>query len=270
MGARASELLATNRFVSFPISTWRVNLSIGSRPANAPATVAERVAREATLKSPDEKIDRARTLAQWTTCLVQCGNVIRPGARDGKAPRLHVLARTYTLATAAQRLKLPLPVVKAAVHNKALLSFTDPQEIVRLPAAAVEAVNRNDESWEQIAAFVPMRIQHIALVSGLSDSTIRRRLEKAGLSRVKPLWGQVRSLWGLPNSLRQFEEIQKERQQMLLATPASTARQYRLSQQEALRLARAELRQRLLAVFPSWGGGESRDQQQVFLHIGPE
>ena len=201
---------------------------------------------------------------------MQCGNVIRPGARDGKAPRLHVLARTYTLATAAQRLKLPLPVVKAAVHNKALLSFTDPQEIVRLPAAAVEAVNRNDESWEQIAAFVPMRIQHIALVSGLSDSTIRRRLEKAGLSRVKPLWGQVRSLWGLPNSLRQFEEIQKERQQMLLATPASTARQYRLSQQEALRLARAELRQRLLAVFPSWGGGESRDQQQVFLHIGPE
>ena len=49
-----------------------------------------------------------------------------------------------------------------------------------VPAQAVETALSDNEQWEKIAFYTPLRVRHIALVTGISYNTIHSRLVKAG------------------------------------------------------------------------------------------
>jgi hypothetical protein len=149
--------------------------------------------------------------AAWKACLSRCGEVIRPGARDGKTPRMQVLARTYLLPTAVTRLKLPSITLERAAAEQVIRSFPDPNERLRLAAADIERALQDEEYLEDIVAFQTMRVRFIALVSNVSYSTAAARLKKVGYSHTEPLWGEVRGAWGLPDTLREFNAIAAER-----------------------------------------------------------
>ena len=183
----------------------------------------------------------------WQACREISGDVLRPGVGDSPSDRMFVLARTYTLPAAAARLGLPASAVAQAVKDSVLDAFTDPVGKLRIPAAAVEAAIQAPERWERLAGSMPLKVQQIAQVAKLAPSAVRRRLKKAGLSRTRPLWREIRGKWGLPQDWRRFEALSRKR--------SSAGRQ-------------AELRQKLLEAFPTWEN-DMRPVQRAILHIGP-
>ena len=48
----------------------------------------------------------------WAACLPEAGDVLRPGAREGQTAHLRVVARTYTVHAAAQRLDLAVSALQ--------------------------------------------------------------------------------------------------------------------------------------------------------------
>ncbi len=239
------------------------------RPARADVVAAEDAARQAAA---------GELGVPWEACLELCGAVLRPGARDGHTAHLRVAARSYLLAAAAARLSLPESTLEAAVDARAIPAFHDPEGRLRLPAAAVEAAADDEDQREVVAAFQPVRVRDLALVSGLALGAVRGRLAKAGLSRAAPLWGQVRGQWGLPPTLRAFQTLAVTRREAWLAgiretrrVPAVARNALEAAHNAALaghRRQNAELRRRLLEVFPAWTAG-GRPGQRLTLHVGP-
>lgn len=211
----------------------------------------------------------------WQDCHELCGNVLRPGAGNGRTDRMNVLARTYTLEAAAKRIKLPGRAIAEAVRNKAIAFFTDPDGKIRIPAASVEAAVQDQEKWEQLAGYTHLKARQISLVSGLSYSSVRSRLNKGGLSLTDPAWKDIRGQWGLPDSLKTFQKIYQERFPAwlsgVLAEKGLAERQSWIADRRARepsRRERGDLRQRLLEVFPTWESN-LRPFQHATLHIGP-
>jgi len=211
----------------------------------------------------------------WLDCLERCG--VAPGLETGrgKTARRQVLARTYTLDAAARRLDLPIKALLGAVQAAAIVSFTDPEGRLRLPRQAVEAAGREVQTWERLAGFTPVPVGQLVLVTQLSEAELRTRLDQAGIGRGPTLWLQVRGKWGLPDSLRMFRAILKERdatRQRAARSEQSPTRR-RSGKKAPLRgpaplQVRDDLRQKLLEAFPSWDS-DLRSIQRATVHIGP-
>lgn len=207
----------------------------------------------------------------WKPFLDLCGNLVRSGITEGTTFRSKVLARSYTLKKAASLLAVHQATLEKAYSGGGIPGFIDPEGKIRFPAAEIEAAANNPEYIERITAFEMLKVRDLALVAGVSQSTIRRRLAKSGLNRKNPCWGDVRGRWNLPDALQEFREILR-----LKIAERRAARQ--AAREEEIRLIEAELererqrldalRARLVAAFPSWRHAGRLDQH-IALHIGP-
>lgn len=226
---------------------------------------AQQVA-EAESRIPDE---------EWEPLLAQAGDVLNVEAKDGRTFRARVLARTYTLQNAARRLGVKPATLERMVTAGEVMAFTDPAGSVRLPAAEIEQAYSDPEYALKFTGGELLSARDVALVAGLSYGAIRYRLQRMNASRTEPRWEQVRGRWGLPEHLREFREILKvrrlewqvQRHARYMEEQRHLEEQYR-QQREEERRRRAELRARLLTVFPTWEY-EGRDAQQVIFRVGP-
>jgi hypothetical protein len=256
------ELLALGGFSQFsvPMKVHPYRMQ-WIRSKEADARVAEQAAASA-VKIPDEA---------WQPALDACGQMVRPGARDGVTRRAQVVARSYTLSNAAKRLGIRQSALERAIEAGWMSPLTDPEERVRLPAHEVESAISDDDYGEQIIGFETVLARDIALVSGLSYSTIRRRLKRLGTSASEPLWREVRGKWNLPDALWAFyEALEIKKAELRAQREAALAEERRLIEEaRALeRRRREELRARLVAAFPTWRH-ENRSEQRIILHVGP-
>lgn len=235
----------------------------------------------------------------WKPVLAECGDALRPGARDGKSVRMRVLARTYRETyEAAKRLGVPLKILQAAIWKQLLPSVIDPEGRVRIPVAQIEAVLADPERYEHITGLIALKPRDIASVCGVHRTTVRRRLIKAGISTTAPTWGEVRGQWKLPDRYAAFQAIleaqrtewraqgavrEAQRQAQLAETMSRTApgqamvgwdtegRALWLRSAADRELARAQaerVRTRLVAAFPAWRH-DGRAHQRIELRVGP-
>lgn len=209
--------------------------------------------------------------SEWEPLLRIAGEVVRPGARDGNTNRVQVVARSYTMNSAAKRLALKQPTLEAAVAAGIVEPFTDPEGKERFPAYVIEEALEDVRRLEEIAGFEEIKVRELATVAEVGYSTMRRRLGRRRMSRSSPAWRDVRGKWGLPQTLHEFRtilraKIEEERRQRA----AELAEEQRIleEQREAERQQREALRQRLVNAFPTWRHAD-RSQQRVYLHIGP-
>lgn len=221
--------------------------------------------------------DLARTIAtestesSWKNLLEKCGKVIRPGIKDGKTVRMQVLARTYTVTSAAQRIGVRQATLERAIEEDRIEAFEDPEGRVRVPADAVEAAFENPEYAEHITAFEPVSSNDIAIVLDTSFPSVRRRLQKIGLRRGEPRWGDLRGELDLPDTYREFRTILKQRTETFRQQREEErdAENKRLeNERKAERERRASLRAKLVAAFPTWRH-DGRAEQRIILHVGP-
>lgn len=257
------EVIQSGGFAEFKVTTKRKKSSdmIWVRLKEADTAEARKVAEE-TVKIPDE---------DWEEALQLCGDVLRPGARDGSTRRIKVVARSYTINRATKRLNIRQKTLEEAIKYGAIQVFEDPEERLRIPAYEIEQAFHDAAQAERINAFEQLSVKDIALVSGFSYSTIRRRLQKAGINRGLPTWGDVKGRWGLPDNLYDYyttlEQKKIEWREERDARLEEERRRIR-EEQEQERREREELRDRLVASFPTWKH-EDRNEQRIFLHIGP-
>lgn len=217
---------------------------------------------------------RVRAEGEWQKLVPLCGEVMRPDGTHGKSGRLYVIARTYTAESAAKRLGFANGIIRAAVAGGDLPSFTDPDGKVRIPAAAVEEAANSEELRETIGGYTRLKVRQLSIVAGVSYSTFRNRLRRARLSVVEPLWREVRGMWGLPDTLKEFNEILEERYPVWLERVREDRSdhdylpwdEYERTRAQARAEANA-LRQQLIEVFPTWD--RDRTEQHITLHMGP-
>jgi len=217
------------------------------------------------------KIATESTTASWEKLLEKCGSVIRPSIKDGKSVRMQVLARTYTLGSAAQRIGVRQATLEQAIDEDRIEAFEDPEGRIRLPADAVEAAYNNPEYAEHITAFEVVSSNDIAIVLDTSFPSVKRRLQKIGLRRGEPRWGQVRGELDLPETYREFRTILKEKTEAFRAQREFEREQEnkRLEhERKAERERRTALRAKLVAAFPTWRH-DGRAEQRIVLHVGP-
>jgi hypothetical protein len=275
------DLLAMGGLVTFNVALTKSQISESwLRLEDADPAEAEKVVLAATRKVRAEERDAEDQ--KWQPLLEEAGDIIREGARDGQTCKTQVVARTYRLETAARFLNVSPRALDTALHAEKLPSFIDPEGRVRIPARDVQAAAADETLREEVTAYETLTAREISLVSDLSYSAVRRKLEKAGLSRTDPLWEQVRGQWGLPETLREFQEVLKPRMEAWRAeiiaqkeAEAAEARrrfeEQRRQEREKVELdrqRRRELRHRLMAAFPTWQH-ERRADQFVVLHVGP-
>ncbi len=207
----------------------------------------------------------------WDKTLAKCGAVLRPGAKDGKTARMQVLARSYTVSGAAQRLGIRQVTIQKAIDEDRIPGFDDPEGKTRIPAEAIEAISANPEYAEHITAYETITPHDLALALGQTYSQVRRRLQKIGIRRHDPRWGDVRGQFDLPETFKEFRDLLKERAEDFKARRDAERREkQRVLEEERTveREQRAELRAKLVAAFPAWQH-EGRIDQMVRLHVGP-
>lgn len=203
----------------------------------------------------------------WQPALEQSGDVVRPNVKEARTLKAQVQARTYTLNSAAKRLNLRPDSVEAAARQERLAHFVDPEGVVRIPAAEVEAIASDSTLRELIAGLETVKARDIALVTGIAYATLRRRFKREGISGGEAAWEQVRGKWTLPRSYVDYRRRLKEKlDEMRQQRTAERAEERRLH--EAERQRRAELRERLVASFPTWQRQGQHDQR-IYLHVGP-
>ncbi len=231
---------------------------------------------------PDEALKVATEATKikdeaWQDAFDEAGDFVRPGAKEAGSLRSQVIARSYLLSAAAKRLGVHEETLLLAIEEGAIPAFIDPEEKTRLPADEVEAAYRDPQYSEQIARFEEIKTREIAVVLGVSYSTVRNRLQTVEQNKRRPRWQDVRGKWGLPETLREFHKLLRE--QALERRPNGSAREagapreqldYATSraQADSERERRRELRKRLLAAFPTWQH-EGRLVQNIYLHVGP-
>lgn len=217
---------------------------------------------EAHARIPDEA---------WAEYIDICGDVLRQGAKDGHTYHSQVLARSYTVRAAQKRLAIRLSILERAIKANRLITFVDPEGTRRIPAHQIEAAMHDPNILESFFDHEPVRIRDIALVTGRVYETIRRRLQRAGIHAAQLQWRHVRGKWGLPDTFGEYMSILAEKTAELREKRAAEAEALRVrleAEREAERLRRAELRDKLIAAFPSWQH-EYRNEQHISLHIGP-
>jgi len=211
-------------------------------------------------------------IEDWQTALERSGDTIRSGAKDGGDIRNQVIARTYTVNSARKRFSVNKSAVHSAISLGFLKSFVDPEGRERISAANVEQYTENAETLFTITALERLKSEDIAIVKEVDVNDIRKLLGEAGLSKNKPAWGDVRGLWGLPETLAEFRQelranrskLRREKKQAAVRKRREKRRRRRERQEEKL----IQLRNQLLDAFPEWRH-EERNQQQIYLHVGP-
>lgn len=265
-GSALYELLAIGGVVRYPVGS---PAQVWMRTEEAAAAEAEAAALNAIHRQEIE--DRKRVDAAWAALLPVVGDVLRPGADDGTSNMARVLARSYSLDAAARRLAVHGDVLKQAIREGILTPFADPKGKRRIAAAQVEAAHEDPAVSEAVAASEQVTLRGIALVSGLSEMAVRHRLTRANIDTTTPTWGEVRGKWGLPERLRDYRELHKQRKREWLAEQ-ERRREEMLEQarreEEEERRRRTRLREQLIAIFPNWERAR-RAEQEVILHIGP-
>jgi ATP-dependent RNA helicase SUPV3L1/SUV3 len=139
--------------------------------------------------------------------------------------------------------------------------------VLRIPAFQVETIYSDAGHREQIAGFEVVKAREIALVMGTNYTTVRRRLKRESINRNETAWEHIQGKWNLPHTLTDFRRILKEKLGELRTQRASERAEHRL-QIETERQRRTDLRTRLVAAFPTWQH-EGRQEQRIYLHIGP-
>lgn len=231
------------------------------RSANIPVEEARDFA-ESMVKIPDEA---------WAKHLDICGDVLRHNSKDGQTYHSQVLARSYTVRAAQNRLGIRLSVLERAIKANLLTIFLDPEGTKRIPAYQIEAAMQNPDVLEKFFDFEPIRIRDVALVSERTYETIRRRLQREGVHPAGAQWRHVRGKWGLPATYGEYHTLLTAKVAEFRAQKAVEAEELRQrleAEREAERIRRAELRDKLIAAFPSWQH-EYRNEQHISLHIGP-
>ncbi|MFQ3565368.1 MAG: helicase-related protein [Aggregatilineales bacterium] len=203
----------------------------------------------------------------WRPFLAWSGTKLRAEAHDSACYRAQVLARTYTISTAAKRLQLSSETLEKAFQNELLPGFVDPEGVIRFAAEEIDRAASETDLYESLADAQAIKPQQVALVCAVSYPTVRRRLRRSGLKNGALTWEQVRGMWELPESYLEFRAILRERLRVRraerAAAKAKAERLEALAQQR-----RQQLRERLVASFPTWRH-EGRVEQKMFLHIGP-
>ena len=219
----------------------------------------------------------------WKPLLAACGVVLRPEAREGKTARMRVIGRTYRAEVAARQMGVPQKILQMAISRKIVAVIVDPEGRTRIPANVVERIMNEPEEMERITAFIALKVRSVALVAEVHYSTAWRRLQKMGLKSTRITWGDVRGKWNLPTTFHAFQEIlQEKRTEWRTAQNRAQATRWQqiaatgmvfpeielgMTSKER-RQARALIRERLVAAFPTWQHA-LRQTQQVILHVGP-
>ncbi len=217
------------------------------------------------------KVANESATSSWEKLLEKCGTVVRPNVKEGKSARMQVLARTYTIGSAAQRIGVRQITLEQAIDEDRIEAFEDPEGRVRLPADAVEAAYNNPEYAEHITAFEIVPTNDIAIVMDTGFTAVKRRLQKIGFRRGDPRWGQIRGELDLPDTYREFRAILKEKTETFRAQRQMEREEenQRLEhERKAERERRASLRAKLVAAFPTWRH-DGRADQRIVLHVGP-
>lgn len=217
------------------------------------------------------EIATASIQSNWEKLLTMCGHKVRQGVSDGTTARMQVLARTYTLSSASQYIGIHRGALERAIQEDRITAFEDPDGKLRLPAEAVEAASDNPEYAEHLAAYETVTAHEIALVTGVKYDTLRRRLQRERMSRNEPQWREIRGRWGLPDTYQEFRNLLKTSAEDWRAVRDAERREQQHQQEEARRAEskrREQLREKLVAAFPSWRH-DARAEQRILLHIGP-
>ncbi|MBL8157107.1 MAG: hypothetical protein JNM70_23240, partial [Anaerolineae bacterium] len=217
----------------------------------------------------DAAVDSLRM--SWESLVEQGGKLLRPGTREGKTSRMKVIARTYTLGAGAHRLGIRPGTLEKAIQEGRISAFEDPEGHLRLSAEDIEGALQNSEYGEHLTTYEPIALNDLALVLEVNPGTLRRRIQKAGIRRSDPLWGQVRGEWGLPETYQDYRLLLNERKAAIAAERDEQRREHQRQLEEERkkeRERRAALRARLLAAFPTWRH-DGRADQRIVLHIGP-
>jgi hypothetical protein len=264
-----NDMLVRGQIISYSVSVEKHQTSSWIRLKDIDPRGAEKAAAESLKRYAEEA--RALENEQWLALLPDCGDVLRPDSREGKTGRLQVVARTYTMANAARRLGIRERTLEQAVREGQIQVLVDPEGSQRLPVQAVEAALNDPEYGERITAYETLTARDISVVCDVTYNTVRRRLQRAGIKRAQPQWGEVRGKWNLPATLQEFYTVRKQKMDEWRATrDAERAELERLAteQKRIEREQRDTLRARLVASFPTWQH-EGRSDQHIYLHIGP-
>jgi hypothetical protein len=217
----------------------------------------------------DAAVESLRT--SWESLVEQAGKLLRPGTREGKTSRMKVIARTYTLGAGAHRLGIRPRTLEKAIQEGRISAFEDPEGHLRLAAEDIEAALQNPEYGEHLTTYEPIALNDLALVLEVNPGTLRRRIQKAGIGRSDPLWGQIRGEWGLPETYQEYRLLLNKRKAVIAAERDEQRREHQRQLEEERkkeRERRATLRARLLAAFPTWRH-DGRAEQRIVLHVGP-
>ena len=224
---------------------------------------------------PGSEEIRAKKDDEWKACVPLCGDVARPGSSKSQTSRLYVIARTYSEEMAANRLSLPLYVIRNAVIAKDIPSFKAPDRKIRIPASVIESALVESEKLDMIAQHTIIKARDISLVANISYSAAKGRLQNAQLSTTKATWKQVQGMRGLPKTLKEFTAILDARFPVWLETALKGKHgkdlidgQISHEQSKRKREESNLLRQQLLEVFPTWEI-KNRTKQHITMHLGP-
>ncbi|MBZ0288480.1 MAG: hypothetical protein K8I30_12760, partial [Anaerolineae bacterium] len=264
-----NDLLVAGHIVSYSLSLDKQPQTSWVRLRDVNHREAEQASRTILRQMADEA--RERENEQWLALLPACGDVLREDAREGKTGRLQVVARTYTLPNAAKRLGVRERTMEQAVREGVVPVLFDPEGAQRIPAYIIETALNDIEYREQVAAYESLTARDISIVCDVTYPTARRRLQRAGIKKAQPQWGEVRGRWNLPATLSEFYALRKQRlDEWRAARDAERAEKERLAEeQRRVELEQRDaLRARLVAAFPTWQH-ESRGDQRIYLHIGP-
>lgn len=205
---------------------------------------------------------------QWEAALERAGSAVRPNTEKGlTSARQQVLQRTYTVKSAAKRLDVQAETVEVALNKALLLSFTDPEGVIRLPAEDVEAAREDASRYALITDEETIRVRDLEMVTGFSYPSLKRRLKRLHVHGSIIRWAEIRGQWELPQTLAEFHELLRGKLAERRAEREAVA-DAEWSAREQERQRRRDLRARLVASFPTWQHA-GRSEQRIILHIGP-
>jgi hypothetical protein len=204
---------------------------------------------------------------EWKHFAGLVGPMLRPGAKPGSTWREAALACTYTLNGAAKRLEVEPDTLERASARGLLNVYADPEQVERISVQDVEAILTDEARAESIFGLQGVRARDIALVLDVPYMRLMRWMRRESMQRSRVLWEDVRGKWKLPDTYRAFLEILHGRiRERENAREAKRAEERAVLESERQR--RSELRERLVASFPTWQH-QGRTDQQIVLHVGP-
>lgn len=206
----------------------------------------------------------------WASVLELCGDAFRSDIEadsvDADALDEQVEARSYTLNHAAQILGIKTATLRYATHELALDSFLDPKGTVRYPAYTFELTANDPDMQEMIAGYERLRSRDLRMILEVNNKTMNRKLRQVGITTKSVVWRDVRGMWDLPETFREYaEKIDKIREHQ--SKDRRAQKRKKRDRRRKRREEQAQLRNRLIDAFPKWRDME-RYEQKIYMHIG--